>query len=238
MRSHLAVTRFGPPELALSAVLALTWGSSFLFIAIAIKYVDPAIVPFGRSLLGAFTLAFFPGARAGIPWKHWPRIALLGLVWMALPFWLFPLAEQSVTSGVAGMINGGLLGARTARCHHLDTPCCDSRNQQLHFCVVCSCLHRRAWHRGYRHGVRRVWHAARANWHHPSNDPHLLHTNRRIGARCCVQLREHCAVVGAGYVHCDCFGVDDQQARRSRCDAQRMTAGRTSSCLQFLNLWF
>jgi drug/metabolite transporter (DMT)-like permease len=27
---------------------------------------------------------------------------------MALPFWLFPLAEQSVTSGVAGMINGGL----------------------------------------------------------------------------------------------------------------------------------
>jgi len=108
MRSHLAVTRFGPSELALSAVLALTWGSSFLFIAIAIKYVDPAVVPFGRSLLGAFTLAFFPGARAGIPWKHWPRIALLGLVWMALPFWLFPLAEQSVTSGVAGMINGGL----------------------------------------------------------------------------------------------------------------------------------
>jgi drug/metabolite transporter (DMT)-like permease len=108
MRSHLAVTRFGTPELALSVVLALTWGSSFLFIAIAIKYVDPAVVPFGRSLLGALTLMFFPGARRGIQWKHWPRIAFLGLVWMALPFWLFPLAEQSVTSGVAGMINGGL----------------------------------------------------------------------------------------------------------------------------------
>jgi drug/metabolite transporter (DMT)-like permease len=27
---------------------------------------------------------------------------------MAVPFWLFPLAEQSVTSGIAGMINGGL----------------------------------------------------------------------------------------------------------------------------------
>ena len=108
MRSHLSVTRFGTPELALSALLALTWGSSFLFIAIAIKYVDPAVVPFGRSLLGALTLMFFPGARKAIQWKHWPRIALLGLVWMALPFWLFPLAEQSVTSGVAGMINGGL----------------------------------------------------------------------------------------------------------------------------------
>ena len=53
-------------------------------------------------------MTFFPGAREAIPWRHWPRIALLGLVWMALPFWLFPLAEQTVTSGVAGMINGGL----------------------------------------------------------------------------------------------------------------------------------
>ncbi|MFZ9867411.1 MAG: DMT family transporter [Ilumatobacteraceae bacterium] len=108
MRSHLAVNRFGPRELVLSGVLSLTWGSSFLFIAVAIEHVDPAVVPFGRSLLGAITLVLLPGARAAIPWKHWPRIALLGLVWMALPFWLFPLAEQSVTSGVAGMINGGL----------------------------------------------------------------------------------------------------------------------------------
>ncbi|MGA0377993.1 MAG: DMT family transporter [Ilumatobacteraceae bacterium] len=108
MRSHLAVRRFGPRELVLSGVLSLTWGSSFLLIALAIEYVDPAVVPFGRSLLGAITLTFFPGAREAIPWRHWPRIALLGLVWMALPFWLFPLAEQTVTSGVAGMINGGL----------------------------------------------------------------------------------------------------------------------------------
>ncbi|MFM2114261.1 MAG: hypothetical protein RI908_2 [Actinomycetota bacterium] len=27
---------------------------------------------------------------------------------MALPFWLFPLAERTVTSGIAGMVNGGL----------------------------------------------------------------------------------------------------------------------------------
>ncbi|MGA1426578.1 MAG: EamA family transporter, partial [Ilumatobacteraceae bacterium] len=88
MRSHLAVRRFGPRELVLSGVLSLTWGSSFLLIALAIEYVDPAVVPFGRSLLGAITLTFFPGAREAIPWRHWPRIALLGLVWMALPFWL------------------------------------------------------------------------------------------------------------------------------------------------------
>ncbi|MGA1564527.1 MAG: DMT family transporter, partial [Pontimonas sp.] len=107
-RSHLRVSQFGEVEWSLAALLSLTWGSSFLLIALAIEYVDPAVVPFGRSLLGAITLTFFPGAREAIPWRHWPRIALLGLVWMALPFWLFPLAEQTVTSGVAGMINGGL----------------------------------------------------------------------------------------------------------------------------------
>jgi len=108
MRTHFKQTRFGVPEWTLSAVLSLTWGSSFLLIAIAIDDLHPTVVPFGRALAGAVALAFFPGAWQSVPRQHWPRIALLGLVWMAVPFWLFPLAEQSVTSGVAGMINGGL----------------------------------------------------------------------------------------------------------------------------------
>jgi drug/metabolite transporter (DMT)-like permease len=108
MRDQLAVQRFGPSEWLLSAVLSLTWGSSFLLIAVAIEYVDPALVPFGRAMLGGLALALFPGAREGVARADWPRIAVLGLVWMALPFWLFPLAEQTVTSGIAGMINGGL----------------------------------------------------------------------------------------------------------------------------------
>jgi len=107
-REQLAITRFGPTEWVLAAVLSLTWGSSFLLIAIAIDHLHPSVVPFGRALAGAVALAFFPGAWQPVPRQHWPRIALLGLVWMAVPFWLFPLAEQSVTSGIAGMINGGL----------------------------------------------------------------------------------------------------------------------------------
>jgi drug/metabolite transporter (DMT)-like permease len=92
----------------LSVLLAVTWGSSFLLIDIAIEHLDTRIVPFGRSLAGAVALAFFPGARDAIPRRDWPRIAILGLVWMALPFWLFPLAEKTVASSVAGMMNGGL----------------------------------------------------------------------------------------------------------------------------------
>jgi len=92
----------------LSVLLAVTWGSSFLLIDIAIEHLDTRGVPFGRSLAGAVALAFFPGARDAIPRRDWPRIAILGLVWMALPFWLFPLAEKTVASSVAGMMNGGL----------------------------------------------------------------------------------------------------------------------------------
>jgi len=92
----------------LSVLLAVTWGSSFLLIDIAIEHLDTRVVPFGRSLAGAVALAFFPGARDAIPRRDWPRIAILGLVWMALPFWLFPLAEKTVASSVAGMMNGGL----------------------------------------------------------------------------------------------------------------------------------
>jgi len=108
MRSHLAATRFGPQEWTLSILLSLTWGSSFLLIAIAIDHLDTALVPLGRALAGGVALGFFPGSRERIPIRHWPRIGLLGLVWMALPFWLFPLAERTVTSGIAGMVNGSL----------------------------------------------------------------------------------------------------------------------------------
>jgi drug/metabolite transporter (DMT)-like permease len=107
-REHLAVSRFGATEWILSVLLAVTWGSSFLLIDIAIEHLDTRVVPFGRSLAGAVALAFFPAARDAIPRRDWPRIAILGLVWMALPFWLFPLAEKTVASSVAGMMNGGL----------------------------------------------------------------------------------------------------------------------------------
>jgi len=108
MTTSSSTTKFRPAEWGLSSLLSLTWGSSFLLIAVVIDHFDPSVVPFGRSLAGAAALACFRGARESIPARHWPRIAVLGLVWMALPFWLFPLAEQTVTSGVAGMMNGGL----------------------------------------------------------------------------------------------------------------------------------
>lgn len=66
----------------------------------------PAVIAFARLGLGAATLAALPRARRRIDRADLPRVALLGVVWMAAPLMLFPLAQQHVDSSVAGMING------------------------------------------------------------------------------------------------------------------------------------
>ncbi len=96
---------FGPMEWGLLLFTAGIWGSSFLLIAIGIDAFSPGLVTFGRILFGTLGLAVMPAARARIDREDWPRIALIGFTWMALPLSLFPLAEQWVDSAVAGMIN-------------------------------------------------------------------------------------------------------------------------------------
>ena len=109
-KSASAETRenFAPLDWLLSIGMALTWGSSFLLIDIAIRDFHTAVVPFGRTLFGAVALLMIPSARERIARQHWPRLIALGFVWMALPFLLFPLAEQTVSSSIAGMMNGAL----------------------------------------------------------------------------------------------------------------------------------
>lgn len=100
--------RFGPIEWSMSSIVALTWGASFLFIAIAIDHVDIAVVPLARLAFGATALACFPAARKSIPRQDRGKVALLGLVAMAIPFTLYPLAEKTVSSSITGMINGSI----------------------------------------------------------------------------------------------------------------------------------
>ena len=88
--------------------MALTWGSSFLLIKIAIRDFDSALIPLGRTAFGAAALLLIPGARQRIAREHWPRLLVLGFVWMAFPFFLYPLAEETVSSAITGMMNGGL----------------------------------------------------------------------------------------------------------------------------------
>jgi drug/metabolite transporter (DMT)-like permease len=99
---------FGPVEWALLAAVAAVWGSSFLLIAESLESFEPAFITAGRFVLGFGTLAAFPAARRPIPRHDWPSIGLVAVTWMALPMFLFPVAQQWISSSLAGMINGAV----------------------------------------------------------------------------------------------------------------------------------
>ncbi|MDQ3954658.1 MAG: DMT family transporter, partial [Actinomycetota bacterium] len=69
---------------------------------------SPAVITLLRLVFGALTLGVLPPARRGLGREDIPAVALLGLIWMALPFLLFPIAQQWIDSSLAGMINGGV----------------------------------------------------------------------------------------------------------------------------------
>jgi drug/metabolite transporter (DMT)-like permease len=107
---------FGAQEWLLLSSIALIWGSSFLFIDLALESFRPGAIAFARVALGVGALALFPAARRPVPRDDLPRVAFLGVIWAGLPLLLFPLAQQWIDSSVAGMLNGAvpLFGAAWA----------------------------------------------------------------------------------------------------------------------------
>lgn len=99
---------FGPVEWSLLVSIGLMWGSSFVFIAEGLEAFRPGLVAFLRIALGTATVALARRARRPVAREDWGRIAVLGLVWMAAPLLLFPIAQQWIDSSLAGMLNGAM----------------------------------------------------------------------------------------------------------------------------------
>jgi drug/metabolite transporter (DMT)-like permease len=97
---------FAPTDWSLLFSVAAIWGASFLLIQIGDRSLKPELVATLRLAFGASTLAAIPSARRPVPRSAWWSVALLGVVWMALPFSLFALAERQISSSLAGMLNG------------------------------------------------------------------------------------------------------------------------------------
>jgi drug/metabolite transporter (DMT)-like permease len=98
---------FTPADWGLFMALALIWGSSFLFIAIGLDAFHPGVVTLLRVALGASFLALIPKTRSvRVDRADLGRIAALAALWVAVPFTLFPIAQQWIDSAVAGMLNG------------------------------------------------------------------------------------------------------------------------------------
>ena len=97
-----------PFDWLLLVTAAGIWGSSFLFMDIALDVEHPGLVAWLRPLLGLAFMAGVPSARRPVDRSDNPRLFLLGLLWMAVPLSMFPLAQTWIDSSIAGMMNSGM----------------------------------------------------------------------------------------------------------------------------------
>ncbi|HKS52376.1 MAG TPA: DMT family transporter [Pseudonocardiaceae bacterium] len=90
------------------ALLALIWGSSFVWIKIGLRGFTPMQVAFLRVLLAAgvllliYRLRGLRMPREPVVWMHFAVAAMVGNV---VPFFLFGVGELSIDSGLAGILN-------------------------------------------------------------------------------------------------------------------------------------
>jgi drug/metabolite transporter (DMT)-like permease len=85
---------------------SVIWGSSFLFIRVAVEHMPPSAVVFGRTLLGAAFLVplaikarAFRGLRSSVL-----AVVMVTLLDMALPTFLTAWGEQRMSSSLAGIL--------------------------------------------------------------------------------------------------------------------------------------
>ncbi len=96
------------PWVAMYAIAGLIWGASFLFIELALTFLTPIGVAFGRTFFGAFamviTLVIFK-SKLPTSFEAWKHLTIAGILMSSIPFVLFAYAQTQVTSALAAIIN-------------------------------------------------------------------------------------------------------------------------------------
>ncbi len=91
--------------------VGLIWGTSFLWIKVAIQEVSPFVLVGFRSLFAALGMVvfFLFDRNSRLPWSeikpYIPAFFVLGLVNVTIPWLLFSWAEIHVDSGIASILN-------------------------------------------------------------------------------------------------------------------------------------
>lgn len=90
-------------------LLALLWGSSYLWISLSLRSFSPLQVTSGRLLLGSGLLVLLVGVPRVLPVLRdrtlWWPLLVAALLANVVPFGLFAVAQQSIGSGQAGSLN-------------------------------------------------------------------------------------------------------------------------------------
>jgi drug/metabolite transporter (DMT)-like permease len=96
-------------SIAVQFLLAgIVWGSSFLFMKVALTGISPGQVAWSRLILGGLTLGLIVALRRDpLPRRVriWLHMTVLAISFCVVPFLLFSWAQQHVTSGLASIYN-------------------------------------------------------------------------------------------------------------------------------------
>ncbi len=85
---------------------AAVWGSSFLMIKYALEELSEFDIALYRILIPAVVLNLIYKKKTNVEKEDYKYFLFLGIIYMTLPFYLFALAEKTITSALAGLING------------------------------------------------------------------------------------------------------------------------------------
>ncbi len=90
----------------LFAAMSIIWGIPYLLIRVAVDELEPAVVVFGRSLIGALVLLPFALRNDAVRrvLARWPAVIAYTIVEVAAPWYLLTNAEQHITSSLAGLL--------------------------------------------------------------------------------------------------------------------------------------
>ena len=97
-------------HLLMLLVLSAIWGSSFMFIKVGVRELEPATLVFGRLLLAVITLALVVPQRMRISEAvatmrvELKPLAVTALLNTAVPFWLLAWGETRIDSGLAAVL--------------------------------------------------------------------------------------------------------------------------------------
>ena len=97
-----------PSDAARLLLLGAIWGSSFLFIKVALEDFGPVLIVAGRLVLGLallLGLMRFHGRRLPRDPATLRSLAVMAVVSNLIPFTLITWGEKSITSGVASILN-------------------------------------------------------------------------------------------------------------------------------------
>lgn len=114
----------GSPMLNWSMLLGLIvlWGTSFMFVSLSLESFSPVGVVAMRVSLGALVLTGFlwvKGLRFPRDLKSWSIFLLFGLLGNLLPFSFISFGQQSVSSGIAGLLMASMPLATMVLAHYL-----------------------------------------------------------------------------------------------------------------------